>query len=325
MKKIKWGIIGCGDVTEVKSGPAFKKVNNSELVAVMRRDAAKAEDYARRHSVAKWYSDAQQLIDDPEVTAVYVATPPQSHEEYTIRALKAGKPVYVEKPMTVDSASAERMLQASLDTGVKLCVAHYRNAQPRFKKMKALINAGEIGAVRLVNLHLYEAPRTGSVKVGDLWRIDPGIAGGGMFHDLSPHQLNLVQYFFGDYEKASGFSLNQGKLYNADDIVVGTILFKNRVVFNGSWCFTPAKSEEKDLIEIIGTEGSIRFSIFSTHQFTLNKNGKEEVIKFDELEHVQQPMIELVVKYFLDEGPDPSPAESGVTTMQLIDIFTGKK
>jgi predicted dehydrogenase len=96
-------------------------------------------------------------------------------------------------------------------------------------------------------------------------------------------------------------------------------------VFNGSWCFTPAKSEEKDLIEIIGTEGSIRFSIFSTHQFTLNKNGKEEVIKFDELEHVQQPMIELVVKYFLDEGPDPSPAESGVTTMQLIDIFTGKK
>jgi len=126
MSKIKWGIIGCGDVTEVKSGPAFNKVKNSALVAVMRRNGAKAEDYARRHNVPRLYSDAQQLVDDPEVNAIYVATPPQSHEEYTIRALQAGKPVYVEKPMTVNSASAERMLQSSIETGTKLCVAHYK-------------------------------------------------------------------------------------------------------------------------------------------------------------------------------------------------------
>ena len=324
MNTVKWGIIGCGDVTEVKSGPAFNKVDNSELVAVMRRNAAKAKDYASRHNVPKWYDDVQKLIDDPDVNAIYVATPPVSHEEYTIRSLRAGKPVYVEKPMTVNSAAAQRMLQASLDTGVKLSVAHYRNEQPRFKKMKALLDGGEIGAIRLANLQLYEAPRTGSVKVGDLWRVDPGIAGGGMFHDLSPHQLGLMQYFFGDFEKASGFSLNQGGLYNADDIVVGAVVFKNKVMFNGSWCFTPAKSEEKDLIEIIGTEGRIRFNIFSTHHFVLNKNGKEEVLRFGELEHVQQPMIEAVVKYFLGEGPNPSPAEIAVATMRIIDAFTKK-
>ena len=324
MNELKWGIIGCGDVTEVKSGPAFNKVNNSRLVAVMRRDGQKAEDYARRHSVARWYDDAQKLIDDPQVNAIYIATPPQSHEEYTIRSLRAGKPVYVEKPMTVDCASAQRMLQASLDTGIKLCIAHYRNAQPRFKKMKALIDEGQIGAVRLVNLQLYEAPRTGSIKVGDLWRVDPNIAGGGMFHDLSPHQLSLMQYFFGDYEKASGFSLNQGGLYNADDLVVGALVFKNKVVFNGSWCFTPAKSEEKDLIEIIGTEGRISFSIFSTHHFVLSKNEKDEIFQFDELPHVQQPMIEEVVQYFLGKGPNPSTAESAVATMRIIDTFTKK-
>src|SRR5688500_6285467 len=122
MKKIRWGIIGCGDVTEVKSGPAFNKVTNSELVAVMRRNAAKAEDYARRHHVPKWYDDAQKLIDDQDVNAIYVATPPQSHEEYTLRAFKAGKPVYVEKPMATNAASASRMLEASIDTGMKLSV-----------------------------------------------------------------------------------------------------------------------------------------------------------------------------------------------------------
>src|SRR5215510_6182093 len=109
MKKIKWGIIGCGDVTEVKSGPAFNKVKNSELVAVMRRNAEKAKDYAQRHGVPKWYSDASALVNDPDVNAIYVATPPSSHEEYTIAAIKTGKPVYVEKPMSVDGASACRM------------------------------------------------------------------------------------------------------------------------------------------------------------------------------------------------------------------------
>ena len=92
MESIKWGIIGCGDVTEVKSGPAFNKIKNSSLVAVMRRDGEKAKDYAARHSVPKWYTDATQLINDPEINAVYVATPPQSHEEYTIVALRTGKP-----------------------------------------------------------------------------------------------------------------------------------------------------------------------------------------------------------------------------------------
>src|SRR3979490_889057 len=101
MTNINWGIIGCGDVTEIKSGPAFNKVKNSSLIAVMRRDAEKAKDYARRHQVPKWYSNADELITDPDVNAIYVATPPSSHEEYTLAAVKAGKPVYVEKPMSV--------------------------------------------------------------------------------------------------------------------------------------------------------------------------------------------------------------------------------
>ncbi|MEP6751057.1 MAG: Gfo/Idh/MocA family oxidoreductase [Bacteroidota bacterium] len=325
MKKIQWGIIGCGDVTEVKSGPAFNKVNNSQLVAVMRRNGAKAEDYARRHGVPKWYDDAQQLIDDPEVNAIYIATPPQSHEGYTMRAFKAGKPVYVEKPMSVNGAAAARMLQAAVDTNMKLSVAHYRKEQPRFKKVKALLDANEIGTVRMVNLQLIQPPQSSLVaKTDEFWRVDPAVSGGGLFHDLSPHQLDLVQFFFGDYEKAAGFAINQAGLYTADDLVMGNIFFKSGVVFNGCWCFTGGEKEEKDLVEIIGSAGKISFSAFTTHHITISRKGEEEVITFDELPHVQQPMIDAVVKYFLGEGPNPSTAESAVATMRIIDSFTKK-
>src|SRR5215510_10181430 len=156
MKKISWGIIGCGDVTEVKSGPAFNKVKNSELVAVMRRDAEKAKDYAHRHNVPKWYSDARQLIKDPDVNAIYIATPPSSHEEYTMMAFDAGKPVYVEKPMSVNAASANRMAKAANEKKMKLVVAHYRNAQPLFNGIKQLLNEKVIGDVRFVKSELYK-------------------------------------------------------------------------------------------------------------------------------------------------------------------------
>ena len=323
MKKIRWGIIGCGDVTEVKSGPAFNKVPDSELVAVMRRNADKAADYARRHGVPKWYSDANELINDPEINAIYIATPPQSHEEYTIQSLKAGKPVYVEKPMSTDAASAGRMLAVAAETGMKLSVAHYRKAQPRFKKLKALLEANEIGEVRMVNLLLVQPPQSSLIaKTDEFWRVDPAISGGGLFHDLSPHQLDLMQYFFGDIEKASGIAMNQAGLYPADDLVTGTIVFKSGVLFNGSWCFSGSPKEEKDIVEIIGSKGSIRFSTFSTHHIVLSKEGEEQNILFDELPHVQQPMIEAVVKYFLDEAPNPSAADSAVVTMKIIDAFT---
>ncbi len=326
MNKINWGIIGCGDVTEVKSGPAFNKVPGSSLVAVMRRNAAKAEDYARRHNVPKWFSNAQQLIDDPAVNAVYIATPPQSHEEYTLLACKAGKPVYVEKPMSADGASAQRMLQASLDTGTKLSVAHYRKEQPRFKKVKALLEANEIGTVRMVNLQLVQPPHSLLIaKTDEFWRVDPAISGGGLFHDLSPHQLDLMQYFFGEPATYAGFAMNQGGLYTADDLVTGNVVFKNGVVFNGAWCFTGAENEATDRVEIIGAEGKIIFTTFSTHHIVLSKKGVEQVIHFDELPHVQQPMIAAVVKYFLNEAPNPSTAESAVTTMRIIDAFAGKK
>lgn len=280
MATINWGIIGCGDVTEVKSGPAFNKVPNSKLVAVMRRDEEKVKDYAKRHSVGKWYTDAYQLINDPEINAIYVATPPLQHEEYTLAALKAGKPVYVEKPMTIDTASAKRMADAA--KGNKVSVAHYRRAQPLFIKLKELLESGIIGEIRFVDIKFLQAP----LSAQDLalpkvqWRIDPLVAGGGLFHDLAPHQLDLMLYFFGKIKDASGLSANQAHIYNADDIVSGNIVFENGVLFQGLWCFSVPEEEVVDSCKFIGSKGKISVSIFGEPEIHVIKNGKTSKITF---------------------------------------------
>jgi predicted dehydrogenase len=123
MRTIRWGIIGCGDVTEVKSGPGFQKANNAELVSVMRRSGALARDYAQRHGVPRWYDNAGDLINDPEVDAVYIATPPSLHKIYTLLSAEAGKPVYVEKPMALNFVECQVMLLACRAARVPLFVA----------------------------------------------------------------------------------------------------------------------------------------------------------------------------------------------------------
>jgi len=326
MEKIKWGIIGCGDVTEVKSGPAFNKVNNSSLVAVMSRNPEKAKDYAFRHQVPKWYSDANELINDEEVNAIYIATPPAFHEEYTLAAFKAGKPVYLEKPMTLDYESALKIKNISIDKNIKLAVAHYRREQPLFKKVKQLLDENIIGDIRFAKIDFYKK----SLTKNDLenpriaWRVNNEIAGGGIFHDIAPHQLDLMYYFFGEIEKAVGFATNQAGLYDADDIVSGNILFKSGVIFNGLWCFNVAEEDEIDGCEIVGSKGKINFPVFEHEKIIITINGKTETIPFVPLQHVQEPMIQKVVDYFLGKDPNPCSAEDGAIVMKLMDQFTGK-
>lgn len=324
MNEIKWGIIGCGDVTEVKSGPAFNKVPHSKLVAVMRRDAAKAEDYAKRHGVAKWYSNASDLINDPEVNAIYIATPPLQHEEYTIAALAAGKPVYVEKPMALNGQAAQNMANAAHQYGIKLVVAHYRRAQPLFLKIKSLLAANTIGDVRFVDLKMLQ-PKASDIiaNTEENWRINPAISGGGLFHDLAPHQLDLMLYYFGEVKQFNGLANKKDPTEPVEDLVTGHILFENGIVFNGLWCFSAPQNEQTDLCEIYGSKGKISFSIFG--QFIkVNLNGEEEIINFKPLPHVEQPMIEQVVAYFRDECENPCSAEEALKTMKLMDGFTGK-
>ncbi|AYL94065.1 Gfo/Idh/MocA family protein [Mucilaginibacter celer] len=325
MSTINWGIIGCGNVTEKKSGPAFKKVPGSDLVAVMRRDAEKAADYAARHGVAKWYSDATELLGDKDLNAIYIATPPASHLDYAIQALQNGFNVYVEKPVTRNSAEARAMAAAVKESGHKLTVAHYRRALPMFLKVKELIDTKKIGDIRTVQIRMWQARKPKLVAdVETNWRVLPELSGGGYFHDLAPHQLDLMLYYFGEPEKYHGFSLNQSCSTPADDHVCGQILFKNNVVVNGSWCFNVAESETTDTCEIIGTEGKITFPFFGNY-ITWKTETEEETITITHPEHIQQPFITKIVAYFKGDGPNPCAIDDAVVLMDIIDAFTLNK
>jgi len=322
MSDINWGIIGCGDVTEIKSGPAFNKVAGSKLIAVMRRDAAKAADYAQRHHVGKWYSDADQLLNDADLNAIYIATPPLSHLPYALDALKKGFNVYVEKPVTRNAAEAQQMADAVKQSGLKLTVAHYRRAVPMFLHVKSLLDSNAIGDIRTVQIRMWQSRKPKLVAdVETNWRVLPEFSGGGYFHDLAPHQLDLMLYYFGEPEYYKGFSLNQSHATPADDHVCGQILFKNKVVVNGSWCFNVAESETTDTCEIIGTKGKITFPFFGKY-VTLKTETEEKTTEFTHPQHIQQPMIEKIVAYFKGEGPNPCSIDEAVTLMKIIDSFT---
>lgn len=317
-------MIGAGDVTEVKSGPAFKKVEGSDLVAVMRRDQDKVKDYAQRHAVAKWYTDAQALINDKEVNAIYIATPPDTHYHYSLMALEAGKAVYVEKPMTLGALEAERLAVAVEKHSGKLTVAHYRRAQPYFKKIKQLLLAGAIGKPCLVSLQMLKKPLS-EQELNDpkiQWRLNASKSGGGLFHDLAPHQLDFIYHLFGEIKELRGISTNQAKVYQADDVVGGQILFGNDVLFNGVWLFNA--DEERDNCEIIGSLGRLSFSFFSGAPIVLiNREGEKRFV-FEPLQHVQQPMIAEVVAYLQGKGDNPCGVTDGLTVMRIMDIFTSK-
>ena len=318
---IAWGIIGCGNVTEIKSGPAFNLIANSSLEAVMRRDAEKAADYAKRHGVPKWYDTADALINDPKVTAIYIATPPHMHEQYAIAAMRAGKPVYVEKPMSLDTASCKKMMTVSVDTQVKLCVAHYRRALPMFLKIKQLLVDQSIGAIRSVRISMLQPDQSAMItQTTDNWRVNPALSGAGLFYDLAPHQLDLLVYFFGKPTAMFGFSANQAGLYTAEDIVTGILKLPDNVLFTGQWCFTTNAETKEDIFEIIGSEGKITFPVFG-HTVHIKKGSVDELLQFEPPKHIQQPMIEKVTNYFNGIGHNPCSAADALTSMEIMEKF----
>jgi len=316
---IKWGMIGCGSVTEVKSGPAFSKVKGSKLIAVMRRDRVLAEDYARRHNVPKVYSDAHKLIYDEDINAVYVATPPGSHAEYAIATLKAGKPVYIEKPMALNYTECERINNASEKYGVPVFVAYYRRALPGFLKVKELIETGTIGKVLFFQIQLYK-PASEEEKTGNLpWRVDPAIAGGGHFFDLASHQLDYFDYLFGPVKKVRSMVRNNGGFYQSEDFVTAELEYANGITGTGTWCFNVSRDSYRDIIEFIGDKGSIKFSTFSFDNIVItNSEGPRELIN-ERPEHVQYYLIDKIVRSLEGTGASPSTGISAARTSKVMD------
>lgn len=318
METVRWGIIGVGDVTEVKSGPGFQQAEGSQLVAVMRRTGAKAADYAARHGVPRWYDDADELIHDGEVDAVYIATPPDSHRDYAIRVLEAGKPVYVEKPMARSAAECVQMNEAAERAGLPLFVAYYRRAMPRFEAVSRLLADGAIGELRAFSIrHL----RPTDPNQGDAlpWRLRPEVSGGGHFVDLGSHTLDLLDHLLGPVANVTGHATNSAGSGAAEDTVSAVFRHESGVLGTGLWCFSAA--EDLEQVQLLGSRGTLSFSVFDQQPLELQTADGRRSIPAPYPATVQQPLIQSVVDDILGRGRCRSTGVSAMRTAEVIDTI----
>ena len=327
LKTVRWGFIGCGEVTEKKSGPAFGMIAGSEVVAVMSRDIHKAESYAKRNGIKKYYSDAQLLVDDPEVNAVYIATPPSSHATFAVMAMKAGKPAYIEKPLAASYIDCLRVNRISELTGVPCFVAFYRRYLPYFEKVKEIVSSGQIGKILTVQIRFAVPPRELDYNVNKEmpWRLQPEVAGGGgYFYDLAAHQLDFLQYLFGPIIEAEGYGQNMAGLYEVEDTFNACFRFANGLSGSASWCFVAHESARRDRISVVGTKGKLVFSVYDYEPIVLDtERGKENII-IENSPFVQKMLIEKVVEHLQGKGVCSCDSLSATTTNWVMDRILGK-
>lgn len=315
--RIRWGIIGCGDVTEIKSGPAFSKVTDSSLVAVMRRDGVKAADYARRHGVPRWYDDARALVADPEVDAIYVATPPGAHLDGALLAAAAGKPCYVEKPFARSTAECDAIVSAFQTAGAPVFVAYYRRCLPRFTQVKSLLADNALGTVTGIRLHFACPPPAMNAPGNPPWRLDAENAGAGLFLDLGSHALDLFDFLFGPLLNVHGRAANNATPLPIEDSVAMTFATASGALGAATWNFASAVSTDEVVIE--GTAGRLAFSVFGNEPLRLQTRDGLQTFDRPNPQHVQQPLIQTVVDALLGRGECPSTGESARRTSAVMD------
>lgn len=309
-KNIRWGIIGCGAVTEVKSGPPYQNTSGFSLDAVMRRDLEKAKDFAQRHQVPKFYDDAIKLINDPEIDAIYIATPPDTHKLYGLLVAEAGKPCCIEKPLAPSYEDGLAIVEAFKAKNIPLFVAYYRRSLPRFLQIEKWLQTNEIGTVRHINWTFSKPASEIDLSGAYNWRTDKNVAPGGYFDDLASHGLDLFAYLLGDFKEVYGLSTNQQGLYSAKDAITSCWIHENGITGNASWNFGAKNREDK--VEIIGSKGSITFAIFNEEEVTLENDFGKQSLFIENPKHVQQYHVENLKATLIDGKNHPSTGETAL-------------
>lgn len=321
-KAINWGIIGVGDVCEKKSAPAYQKVDGFYLKAVMRRDLDKAKDFAKRHQIETFSNNASELINNPEIDAIYIATPPNNHLEYALKVAEAGKICCIEKPMAVTFKECQTMLSAFQKKNLPLFIAYYRRSLPRFEQIKTWIYHKEIGDIRHIHWSFHKPANEIDMSKNYNWRTDKRIALGGYFDDLASHGLDFFHYILGDIESVNGQSLNQQGLYSAKDALSASWIHKNGITGSAFWNFGSWKRE--DTVEIIGSKGSIVFSVFDKNPVQLITSNGTVSLTIEHPENIQLYHV-LAMKTHLEGTKEhPSTGKTALHTAWIMDKILGR-
>lgn len=314
---IRWGIIGCGDVTEAKSGPAYQQTAGFELAAVMARTPGKAADYAKRHKVPRFFTNAQALINDPQIDAVYIATPPNSHMEYALQVAAAGKICSIEKPLALNYPQCVEVESAFKKAKVAVFVAYYRRCLPVFKQIKKWIDTGEIGKVCHIDWQYSRPPSALDLSKQKNWRTEYSIAPGGYFDDIACHGLDLLTYLCGNVKQVSGNAVNQQGLYSAYDAMSASLLFENDATGTGSWNFSSFSKHDK--VTIVGDQGQLTFSVFTEQAGILENAQGSQTFEMTKPSPIQHDYVKAMADFLFLGTPHPSDATSAAHTSWIMD------
>lgn len=314
---LRWGVIGCGSVAEKKSVPAYKNTAGFRVDAVMRRNSEKAEDYAKRHNVPKWTTNADEVINNPNIDAIYIATPPDTHKFYALKVAQVGKPCCIEKPMAPNYEDSLAIYEAFQVKNIPLFVAYYRRSLPRFSKIKQWLDDGQIGKVRHIHWQKTKPPNKVDLSKKYNWRTDATIARGGYFDDLASHGLDLFAFLLGDIEVAHGFGTNQLDLYSAFDAVTANWIHESGITGAGSWNF--GTYHRKDKVEILGSQGSIRFAVLDEAPIELENASGYQTLEIPHPEHIQELHVENIKQRLLGNAVHPSTGKTGLHTAWIME------
>lgn len=310
---LRWGIIGCGDVCERKSGPALRAAERSSLVAVMRRDASKAADFAARHGARRSYCTVEGLLGDSEVNAVYVASPPAHHCAHALAAVAAGhKVVLVEKPFGMDEAECRAVMAAAEAAGARVYVAYYRRFYPKWQAARALLAGGSIGRVLGARLQMCsEAAASG-------WRVDPSLSAGGHFVDVGSHRIDMLLYLTGSAPpvQVHGFARNELGHHSAENDVAFSMLLSGGVLATGSFHYhtTPAR----DVLELFGSRGTMSFDPWDGTDFTVSTADGRATHSHATPSPVHLPFVQALVWHATwGARPDQPPGDAGAVDTGL--------
>jgi len=302
---VRWGLIGAGDIVRRRVAPALIDSPTCDIVAVSRGRPELAATFAADIGARRWYSRWRELVADPDVDCVYVATPVDVHAEQTIAAAEAGKHVLCEKPMAMTTAECDRMIAACRAHHVRLGIAYYRHFYPVILRVKAMLESGDIGqpVFAQVNAFEYFDPAPDHPR---RWLLDPARAGGGPMMDFGCHRLEVLMHLFGAVHRTAAVTANVVFDRAVED--TAAVLLQ----FEGGPCaavtVTHAAEERQDTLQVFGTRGSVHVDELNAGSLRIRTGTQSRVESHPPAANIHRPLIDDFVEALLT---DREPAVTG--------------
>ncbi len=305
---LRWGLIGCGDIAQKRVAPALRDLSFCELIAISRARSDLAEGFARQFGAKRWYSNWKEMMADPEVDAVYVATPVHMHAAQAIAAAEAGKHVLCEKPMAMNVAECDQMIAACQASNVKFGVAYYRRFYPVIGRVKALVESGGIGAPVLVQINAFEWFNPGDSEPRS-WLIKKEFAGGGPMFDFGCHRIEVLLNIFGPIKHVISMSANILFEREVEDTTIASFQFEQGGC--GVLTVTHAAREPQDTLQVFGSLGSIHLPVLNEGKMRVISEAGERWESHPPAANFHQPLIEDFVDAVLTDREPAVNAETG--------------